>query len=530
MHYYELDQPIALTELPDRATSAGPFAEDGRVKQGYLFDLASGYAERLRRDFADRWPAGSPWAKNPTSNYWLFQANPRVWDLKNALTTWDVGEESTWTASRYRDQMEPGDLVALWSGGDDAAVLALAELTGKPYERPRPAWRTGARKVEEQPLTEWCVPLRLTRALQRPVPKAVITGHPELADLGVLRFAQATNYPMMEPQWQALMSLTEEDAADHRSESVGSLRSLGEQLLLEPIDALEHVVKLLKDKRQVIFYGPPGTGKTYIARELATFLARSKDAVEIVQFHPSYAYEDFVHGYRPVLRGGQPSFELTPGPLLRLADRAEKEPNRTFLLLIDEINRGNIAKVFGELYFLLEYRREHITLQYREEPFSLPENLWIIGTMNTADRSIALIDAALRRRFHFVPFYPNRPPIQALLQRWLSAEAPDHLWLADAVDAVNALLPDPNLGIGPTHFMRKDLDDAWIELIWTHSILPYLEEQYLDDPDALSQFDLARLRAQTQPASLPDGSTPDLDNADGDGPAPAEIQPPDDDA
>ena len=147
------------------------------------------------------------------------------------------------------------------------------------------------------------------------------------------------------------------------------------------------------------------------------------DAVKIVQFHPSYAYEDFVEGYRPHLHnGGQPGFRLVEGPLKRLALRASENPDVVHVLLIDEINRGNIAKVFGELYYLLEYRDEAIDLQYGGgQGFSLPKNLWLIGTMNTADRSIALIDAALRRRFYFVPFFPDQPPIRGLLRRWLDA-------------------------------------------------------------------------------------------------------------
>ncbi len=122
-----------------------------------------------------------------------------------------------------------------------------------------------------------------------------------------------------------------------------------------------------------------------------------------------------------------------------------------------------MAKVFGELYFLLEYRNEDIALQYSpEERFGLPANLLIIGTMNTADRSIALVDAALRRRFHFVPFFPDEPPVEGLLRRWLERYRPQMLWAADLLDAANAQLDDRQLAVGPSHFMRTDLDDDWV--------------------------------------------------------------------
>ena len=182
---------------------------------------------------------------------------------------------------------------------------------------------------------------------------------------------------------------------------------LAEQLYL-PARFLETIDTLLDEKKQVIFQGPPGTGKTYVAQALAEHLAGSRERVTLVQFHPSYSYEDFVQGYRPTLNeNGQPAFVLRDGPLLRAADRARNDPTNRHYLIIDEINRGNIANVFGELYFLLEYRDKEINLQYDDEPFSLPDNLFVIGTMNTADRSIALVDLALRRRFYFVEFHPD---------------------------------------------------------------------------------------------------------------------------
>lgn len=147
------------------------------------------------------------------------------------------------------------------------------------------------------------------------------------------------------------------------------------------LDWLARCADLLRDRPQLIFYGPPGTGKTYIAKALARHLA-GLDNVTIVQFHPAYSYEDFFEGFRPTSHGnGQVGFELKPGPMRRLTDRARKHPDQLFVLLVDEINRGNLAKIFGELYFLLEYRDEAIDLMYSSddaEPFTLPRNVLVI--------------------------------------------------------------------------------------------------------------------------------------------------------
>ena len=278
------------------------------------------------------------------------------------------------------------------------------------------------------------------------------------------------------------------------------LDDLAEDLFLtEPANFLHNMITLLEDKKQVIFQGPPGTGKTYVARKLANHLAGSPERVTLVQLHPSYAYEDFVQGFRPTtLENGQPGFVLRDGPLLRAAERARLEQNENHFLIIDEINRGQIAKVFGELYFLLEYRGEAITLQYQQEKrFSLPKNLYIIGTMNTADRSIALVDLALRRRFYFVDFHPDEEPIKGVLHRWIEEKAPSMIWVADVVGRANAkqqLKDDRHAAIGPSYFMKDSLNDADVRRIWEHSVKPYIEERLFVDREGLNEFDLDKLK------------------------------------
>lgn len=276
------------------------------------------------------------------------------------------------------------------------------------------------------------------------------------------------------------------------SDSSAGLQPLAERLYFSSHDTLENVVELFEDRPQAIFYGPPGTGKTFVARELANHLAGSEDKVQLVQFHPSFAYEDFVEGWRPTESG---QFAVEDGVLKKFAKEAAENPDETCVLIIDEINRANLSKVLGELFFLLEYRTDSVTLQYSGDAFSLPENLYVIGTMNTADRSIAMIDSALRRRFHFHGFFPDRDPIEGMLHRFLAANHPDLAWVADVVDAANEKLNDRHLAIGPSHFMRPKLTSELVDQIWRYTILPYIEDYFFDSPDEVENFTIEALQS-----------------------------------
>ena len=292
---------------------------------------------------------------------------------------------------------------------------------------------------------------------------------------------------------QIELLISDDSRREKPSPELDEFNELADELLLD-VDFLKEIEILLKEKRQIILQGPPGTGKTYVAQKLAKYWAKSPENVILVQFHPSYAYEDFVQGFRPTDEGdGQVKFELRDGPLVQIANRAQSDPNGKYYLIIDEINRGNIAKVFGELYFLLEYRNEAIRLQYLDDSFSLPSNLYIIGTMNTADRTIALVDLALRRRFSFVEFHPDRWPVQGLLRRWLDSNAPAMAWVADRVDSANEKLNDRHAAIGPSYFLKDGLNEDMVHRIWKHNVLPYIEEHLFGEYDRLSEFDLDAL-------------------------------------
>ena len=184
-------------------------------------------------------------------------------------------------------------------------------------------------------------------------------------------------------------------------------------------------------------------------------------------------------------------------------------------MVIDEINRGNLPRVLGELLFLLEYRGERVQTLYRPDtPFSLPENLWFIGTMNTADRSIALVDAALRRRFHFVPFFPDSGAIAGLLGRWLAREN-QPAWVSQLVDSVNDELKDDLAGshllLGPSHFMKRYGSTAGeqqerLRRIWEYNIEPFIEDQFFGDPDRIRHYRFAGVYARHGPAAGSEGA------------------------
>jgi 5-methylcytosine-specific restriction protein B len=270
-----------------------------------------------------------------------------------------------------------------------------------------------------------------------------------------------------------------------------------DDLLMDQAE-LSKIADLLWEYRQVIFYGPPGTGKTYLASKLARHLT-DDGAVKLVQFHPSYTYEDFFEGYRPAPGdGGSLTFTLRAGPFRDFAEVATANPSTAYILIIDEINRANLAKVFGELYFLLEYRDQSISLQYSPgNEFTLPENLFLIGTMNTADRSIARIDTAMRRRFKFVELDPRIPPVQGLLRRWLE----EHELPLDAallLDELNSRIDDadPDAAIGPSYLMDERIyqRDDGLERVWQYSIMPLLEDLFYGQRDLEEQYGLASLR------------------------------------
>ncbi|MDE2742530.1 MAG: AAA family ATPase [Gemmatimonadota bacterium] len=258
-------------------------------------------------------------------------------------------------------------------------------------------------------------------------------------------------------------------------------------------DQLKGWIDQWRRKQQLILYGPPGTGKTYLAERLARYLVDGGGFSELVQFHTSYAYEDFVQGIRPRVVEGALHYELAAGHFLRFCNRARQAGKKPCVLIIDEINRANLARVFGELMYLLEYRHRPIALAGGGPEFSIPANVYLIGTMNTADRSIALVDQAMRRRFSFVRLRPN----YQLLANYLDNKGVPPEKLVALLKEVNQSIGDGDCELGISFFMVADLATA-LEHIWQGEVEPYLEEVFFDRPDQMARFRWSKVAGRLQ--------------------------------
>ena len=294
-----------------------------------------------------------------------------------------------------------------------------------------------------------------------------------------------------------------------------AIDDLATATFLQP-DFLRDIESLLTPRKQLIFEGPPGSGKTFVAEKFARYFTgqslteKRNETIELVQFHQSYSYEDFMEGIRPETVDGQLHYNVKPGIFRRFAERAAKNPEQNFVMIIDEINRGNVSRILGELMLLLEYRNETATLPYSQDPFEIPDNLYIIGTMNSADRSLSQIDYALRRRFYFLRFLAVEGEKAPVLQGWLRQQEMEEETRQRILRTFIKLnhqlrthLETDDMQVGHSYFMHPQIhEEKFRTNVLKYAVIPLIREylyHHRDRDELLIGYEYEAMRAIVKP-------------------------------
>ncbi len=431
-------------------------------------------------------------------SFWWLNANPSIWKI----STHNEGEKQKYTTHnekgnkrriyKYFEAIKPNDLIVGYESSPTKQIKAIYEATKGIHKG-----GTGEEEIEFQLLSK----------LEIPVHWNDLKNNPGLGKCEVFNNNQGSLFKLTEEEYDIIQEIIDnKNIITERLLQYGNIQKysfaddpdkpfIGDKDFNQAID-------LLKRKKNIILQGPPGVGKTFIARKLAYEIMKEiqNANIEMVQFHQSYSYEDFIQGLRPTIKGG---FDLRDGIFYSFCQRALAHPGRPFFFIIDEINRGNLSKIFGELMMLIEAdkRTEKFALKltYAEDEndkFYVPENLFIIGTMNTADRSLAIVDYALRRRFAFINLQPDYGDAfrSFLSGKGLSGGMIDHI--CSSVTKVNVKIKeDNNLGdgfqIGHSYFCSfttGEHEGNWWNDILRFEINPLLQEIWFDDNSKVTEI------------------------------------------
>ncbi len=417
-------------------------------------------------------------AQNTPKQYWWLVAKPKIWSLGNMRN----GEEQDYTL--YNENGNPrrvfqnftnarqGDLVVGYEASPKKQVVALLEI-----ERENDGKSICFKKKE---------------TLDSPIDYSTLRSISGLQNMEFFANPNGSLFRLTEDEYNTVMECVREEnpIKDRVPKTKYDKKDFLDEVYISE-DDYKTLVSLLKRKKNIILQGAPGVGKTFAARRLAYAIMGEKDdeRIEQVQFHQNYSYEDFMMGYKPKEEGG---FYLKQGVFYNFCKKAATDENhRDYFFIIDEINRGNLSKIFGELLMLIEndHRNEFVKLPYRDELFTVPSNLHIIGMMNTADRSLAIIDYALRRRFSFFDMKPgfSSDGFARYLERINDNQMNK---MIEAVKELNkVIIEDDSLGkgfcIGHSYFcqLENSKDNLPLEEIVEYDIIPMLEEYWFDNDD-----------------------------------------------
>ena len=415
--------------------------------------------------------------------YWWLNANPKIWSFSDL----QVGEVEDYTLFNENGNKrrvfqnfinaKAGDLVIGYEANPVKQVVALVKVS---------AANDGQKIYFEK-----------TESLANPIDYQTLKECPELEKMEFFQNPNGSFFKLTKGEYEFIMDMIRDENPLNTEVKIPPYTKedfLSEVYMTE--EKYDRLTGVLLNKMNIILQGAPGVGKTFAAKRLAYSLMGEKDdnRIEFVQFHQNYSYEDFMMGYKPSGDG----FELKYGVFYRFCKKAENQPDKKFFFIIDEINRGNLSKIFGELLMLIEkdYRGTKATLAYNGMPFTVPENLYIIGMMNTADRSLAMIDYALRRRFSFFEIDPGfESKGFSDYRQALENETFDEL-IKKVVELNEEISRDKSLGkgfcIGHSYFCgrtKATCTDEWMQSVVDYDIVPMLQEYWFDDDSKVQRWD-----------------------------------------